>query len=137
MSNKYYFDKEIAFPFNLVYKLGMGEAEIEKNDFLKELFNFTLWALNGRINGATYLLEEAKIGEPIDMGLIEAEDMYIFEGYEDCDFDAIIYNEECQAIAIKRLKALETFRDAIEILNNMFYKKDFEDLEKLVQANGR
>lgn len=130
MSNKYYFDKEIAYPLNLVYRLGFEEIAIEEFDFLKELFNFLLLELNGRINGATYLLEEVKIGDKINMDLIEDEDRYIFE---DMDEDEIIFSEECQTIAYQRLKALQTFRDSIDILYNMFYDKNIKDLENLVK----
>lgn len=137
MSNKYYFDKEIAYPFNLVYRLEYGEEKIENTDFLKELFDFNIFELDGRINGATHLLEEVKVGEPIDMSLIEEEDLHIFADIGEDYEDGAIFDENCQAITVKRLKALKTFRDSLEILRNMFYNKDIADLEKLVKENGR
>ena len=65
---------------------------------------------------------------------IENEDKFILEDFDD---DEVIYDDNCQLIAIKRLKALQTFKEAIDILNNMFYNKNIKDLEKLVIDNQR
>ena len=131
---KYYFNKEIAYPFNLVYRVGYEAEKIEDYDFLKDLFDSLLLELNGRINGANYLSDNMKVGDQIDLELIEEEDISIFN---DEYTEEINFNEECQLIAVKRLKALQTFRDSIEILYRMFYNADVKDLEKLVKENAR
>ena len=135
MGNKHYFNKEIAYPLIMAYRLGYDcENEIEEYDFLKELFDFLLTELNARIDGASYLLEEVKVGENIDDALFENDDKFILD---DFDEEEIKFDDNCQLIAIKRLKALQTFKEAIDILFNMFYNRNVKDLEKLVIDNQR
>ena len=125
---KYYADKERAFPFNLVYNVEMNKLSIEQKDFLEDLFKNLLLEIDGRITG-NYLLLEKEIGSPLDMDSLEEEDLHLFENCE----EEIIYDEKCKLIVKKRIKALATFGEAIELLYKMFYNTNQKELENLIK----
>lgn len=129
--NKYYANREIAFPFNLVYGMGMDKDSIENKDFLEELFNGVLLEIDGRMTGNHILLEN-EIGYPLDMDNVEIVDKYIFDRL-DIGEEEIIFDENCKLIVEKRLEALKTFGDAIELVYKMFYNSHQKELEKLVK----
>jgi len=133
--NKYYANREKAFPFLLVYRMGMEEDSIEYKDFLEELFKGLLLEIDGRITGGNILLEDG-IGSPLDMDYIEDEDKVSIDKIN-LEADEIIFDERCKLIVEKRLKALRTFGDAIEIVYNMFYNSNQKELEKLVKEFQR
>lgn len=128
---KYYANREMAVPFNLVYRIGMEKDSIENNDFLEELFKGLLLEIDGRMTGDLRLLEK-EIDSPLDMDFIEEEDKSIFDRL-DIEEEEIIFNKNCRLIAKKRLEALQTFGDAIEIVYKMFYNSNQKELEKLVK----
>ena len=133
--NKYYANREIAVPFNLFYRIGLEKESIENKDFLEELFRGLLLEIDGRVTG-DYLLLEKEIGSPLDMDYIEDEDKRLFDNLE-IEEDKIIFNETCKLIVEKRLEALNTFGDAIELVYKMFYNSNQKELENLVKEFQR
>ena len=127
-----YADKEMALPFDLVYRLGYDRHSIDRKDFLEELFKGLLFEMSSRMSGAKLLLNE-DVGSKLDKDSIGDVDFIS----EDIDADDIIFNKECQIIALKRFEALQTFHDAIMILYKMFYNSNLKDLENLIQKHER
>ena len=132
---KYYANREKAVPFNLVYRMGMERDSIEHKDFLEELFKGLLLEIDGRMTGDHQLLENG-IGSPLDMDCIEDEDKLTFDKIN-LEEEEIIFDERCKLITEKRLKALQTFGDAIEIVYKMFYNSNQKELEDLVKEFQR
>ena len=126
--NKYYANKEIAFPFRMVYELGHEKESIEKNDYLQDLFNQILFETESRITGAELLLKK-QLDSKMDTEIFEPEDESIF--IADSDADELIFNEECQLIAQKRLEALTVFYEAINNVYELFYNNNISKLKRL------
>lgn len=111
--NKYYANKEMAYPFDVINRLEYEKEDIEKRNFLDDLFQSLLLEIDGRMIGANLLCEMA-IGDVLDSSCVEDEDMYIYDIVScEKDLDKLIVDEKVLLMAKKRLDALKTFYDAI------------------------
>ena len=103
--NKYYANKEMAYPFDVINRLEYEKEDIEQRNFLDDLFKSLLLEIDGRMIGAN-LLCEMSIGDVLDSSCVESEDEHIL------DYSLII-DGRVLLMAKKRLDALKTFYDAI------------------------
>lgn len=111
--NKYYADREIIYPFRIIHRLDYEKKDIERNDFLNELFQSLLLEIDGRMTGAT-LLSEMAIGDVVESDLVEDEDWNFYQSILlEMDSNKLVVDENVLLIAKKRFDAFKTFHDII------------------------
>ena len=112
--NKYYANREMAYPFTVINQEDYEKESIEQRNFINELFESLLLEIDGRLSGASLLCEMCA-GDVLDSSYVENEDFYLYEVILcEKDLNELIIDEDVLLIAKKRVDAFKTFYDAID-----------------------